>query len=283
MVSFGIENKTNNEMNGEQLARYRTAIEENHPDNLVRLFCYKTGYVFDDERITANAEGYVVLTAQDMLEFMCGVPIDEDQEILRQYREYLEALIGERTVNLQNWNMEHNFVQFKFMNVLMNRLVDNIDAWAGFLNEDVRYSSDQHHVSRGRNRGGGGPWTQYWFCDFLFWRLDAYHPLRLRVWTETATRALGAWDAGIWTEWIETCAALQVETQLPAADFVRRMRKGDGLVDEGTVIAIDVKAALAAVDGDLDAAVEEIVRLHCAFLEQITVPKPQFKESSDGD
>ena len=245
LVSFAVEDKTDTQMHSNQLIRNREAIEEDERKEVkIRLVYYKTGYVFDDERQRAQEAGYAVFSAEDMLTFLRAVPVQHDHELLRQYRERLTTLTDTRNASMKAWQMQYDFVQFEFMSMLRNRLVENIDRWASFLNATIRYPDNQHFVTRDQNLGGG-PWTQYWFCKCLFWRLDAYQPLRLRVWTETA-QALDAWNADAWKHWIETFSSLQKDILLPAAPFTRRMRRRDGLVSEGTVGTVDVHKALSA-------------------------------------
>ena len=268
LVGFGIEDKINMEMHGDQLSRQKHEIENDELLDYNRLIYYKTGYVFEDERREAEEAGYAVFAVEDMLDFLNGAQAQKDHEILRQYRERLTTLVDDRNASLQDLNMTHDFVQSEFMIMLRNRLVKNIGCWVGFLNKMTRRPEDQHCVTRGQNRGGGGPWTQYWFCNHLFWRLDANQPLRLRVWSPEAAKVLGdCWDTDVWGRWIETFSLVQKEIQPPAVNFNWRMRQGDGLVNEGTVGAIDIKNA---PDGDLETTLDKIVKLHCTFLQRIT-------------
>lgn len=272
-VSFVIEDKTDTEMRGDQLARNRDKIlKDNQHEDAVCLIYYKTGYVFDDERQKAEEEGYVVFSAEDMLAFLEEVPEQDDHEFLRQYRDHLTGLIEERSLNLKNWNMACDFVQYEFMSKLRDRLVEHKDRWIGCSTRGTRQSDLQDSVSRGQNRGGG-PWTQYWFCEHLFWRLDYDKPLRLMVWTGTALE-VGDWDEKVWERWSETFSSLQNELGIPAASFRRRMygNGAGGFVSEGTVGAIDLEAALSLNADDLEARLDTIVRLHCAFIEQISEP-----------
>ena len=272
LVGFAIEDKINSEMHDDQLPRQKDAIGSDKRLDCKRLIYYKTGYVFEDEREKAKDAGFVVFDTQDMLDFLNGGPDQEDQEILRQYREHLANQVKERNELLQNLDMTRAFVQSEFMRMLRNRLVENMDCWAGFLNETMRDPDTQDRVKRGKNRGASGPWTQYWFSKHLFWRLDDGHKdyklLRLRVWSQEAENVLGdCWGTDVWRRWIKTFSLLQKEIQLPEVNFNRRMRQGDGLVNEGTVGAIDIKNAF---DGDFEKTLDKIVELHCAFLQRIS-------------
>ena len=57
-------------------------------------------------------------------------------------------------------------------------------------------------MTHGANNNGN-PWTQYWFCDYLFWRIDgytwegnAYGVLRMMVSTQNATCAYEGLEYG---------------------------------------------------------------------------------------
>ena len=261
LVGFGIEDKINTEMHGEQLLRQKKQLENDKRLDCDRLIYYKTGYVFEDERQEAKKHGFVVFAARDMLDFLNGDQAQADHEILRQYREHLTTQISKRNALLQNLDMTHASVQSEFMSMLRDRLVDNIDSWVGFLNEKMRLPEDQHCVTRGQNLGRDGPWTQYWFSNHLFWRIDAYRPLRLRVVSEGA-KALGdCWNTDAWYRWIEMFSLVQEEIQLPAANFNRTQQ------NERTVGAIDVKNILG---DNLKKTLDKIVELHCAFLQRIS-------------
>ena len=267
-MGFAIEDKINSEMRDGQLPRQRDEIESDRRLDDKQLIYYKTGYVFEDEREKAKDTGFVVFDAKDMLDFLNGGSAQNDHEILRQYREHLATQVGNRNTLFRNLEMTHAFVQSECMRMLRDRLVTNMDFWAGFLNETMRDPDAQDRVGRGQNRGRSGPWTQYWFSNHLFWRLDAYQPLRLRVWSPEAANVFGdGWNTDIWHHWIETFSLLQEEIQLPAVNFRRQMRQGDGLGNEGTVGAIDIKNAF---DGDFEIALDKIVELHCAFLQRIS-------------
>lgn len=275
-VRFVIEDKTDTEMHGGQLARNRDKIlNDNQHENTVCLIYYKTGYVFDDERQKAEDEGYAVFSAEDMLAFLNAVPVWVDHEILRQYREHLTGLMEERSTNLQSWNMAYDFVQYEFLSLLRNRLVEHRDRWVCCLTGEMRPSDWPDSVSRGKNNGGG-PWTQYWFCRHLFWRLDHDKPLRLRVWTETASEVDG-WDKGVWERWIKTFLSLQNDIGVPVANLRKPKYRSNEFVAEGTVGAIDLDKALSANANALAATLDKIVQLHCEF---ICVSIPETEERS---
>ena len=261
-VSFVIEDKTDGKIDGGQLRRYRDQI----PGNKC-LICYKTGYVFDDERQEAKNACYAVFSAKDMLAFLNAVPVQDDHEILRQYRAHLTGVVAERNTALKNWDLACDFVQYEFMSKLKDRLVEHKTRWASTLPSGMQ-SNWPDSVGRGQNLGGG-PWTQYWFCRSLFWRLDADRQmLRLMVLTPAASE-VGAWNEEVWNRWYEMFLSLGNDIEVPAEAPQRRWRRGDRFVKEGVVGAINLGAALSANADDLEATLEKIVRLHCAFIEQI--------------
>ena len=72
---------------------------------------------------------------------------------------------------------------------LRDVLQDRSGEWQGFLPDELKAEPDEwtwQGLGRGTNLGGGGPWTQYWFARHLFWRLDAYKPLRLMIYLSNA-------------------------------------------------------------------------------------------------
>ena len=264
-VRFAVEDKTDTEMHDGQLAGHAQAIGG---EGDVQLIYFKTGYVFDDERRRANDLGFAVFSTDDMLEFLNGLPVQCDHELLRQYREWLTGLTDIRNACFRDWDFTRDFGQFRFMSMLMTRLLNDIGDWQDCLSEPARRAENDHSVGRGRNRGGAGPWTQYWFSRHLFWRIDAYQPLRLRVWTKTA-RDLDDWNADVWLDWMESFRVLLNEVQLPEEKFVRRMRGHGSLVNEGTVGAIDIGQALAANGGDMQSTLDKVAILHRTFIERI--------------
>ncbi len=260
-VSFIIEDKTDGKIDSAQLRRYRDQI----PGNKC-LICYKTGYVFDDDRQEAEQACFGVFNAEDMLAFLNAVSVQDDHEILRQYRAHLTDVVNERTTALENWDLAYDFVQYEFMSKLRDRIVEHRGRWVGFLPSGMQ-SDWPDSVGRGKNLGGG-PWTQYWFCRHLFWRLDDDHRLRLMVSTQEASE-LGGWNEEVWNRWYEMFLSLGNDIEVPAEAPQRRWRRGDKFVKEGVVGAINLGAALSANADGLEATLEKVVRLHCAFIKQI--------------
>ena len=95
VVSFIIEDKTDTEMHGDQLERYRrTVMEGSVTKDLIKAVYLKTGHVFDDEREKAKSTGYSVFDIEDMVAFLDGDSRARVHEILRQYAEYIKERAG---------------------------------------------------------------------------------------------------------------------------------------------------------------------------------------------
>ena len=260
MVSFVIEDKTVTSVHGDQLERYRETVRnDDRPEDEFRLVYYKTGYIYNDEREQVEKVGYTVFGAEDIQRFLASQPVVENNEILIQYRDYINGVVSARKEVLASWDWEYDFVQYEFMSRIRDALVQCKGKWAGVIKEDI---TGWEEVTKGANRGGG-PWTQYWFCSALGWRLDDFQPLRLRVWTKSAKEMFPDWTDNTWVKWMDIFQRLQREHGLAEAPFQRRMYRGSGLVQEGTV------GAIALPDREADKAIPSVARLHAAFLEEI--------------
>lgn len=88
-VTFVVEDKTDTEVHGEQLARH---LEE---DLIKPIYC-KTGYIFGNEREAVEQEGFSVFV-QDMADFLDGQSATQENEMLRQYAEYLAVYLEPRS------------------------------------------------------------------------------------------------------------------------------------------------------------------------------------------
>ena len=151
----------------------------------------------------------------------------------------------------------HAFVQYEFMRRLRAALLERREEWERVLGEDI---TDQ--FLRGASRGGD-PWTEYWFCGALGWRIDGWQPLRLRVFTPDAGKLFGGWTADTWNTWTATFQRLLSTCSLTEAQVRRKMYYAGALVNEGTVGAIDVD------DQPADRLIPQIVDLHVAFLAEV--------------
>ena len=270
LVSFVVEDKIGTRMHGDQLDRYRKVVQDDKlKEDQILLVYFKTGYVYDEERAEAEKAGFKVFELKDMLRFLRQQPIGNDHEILRQYRDYLERVAAERSTALREWNWSHGFVQYEFMKRLRDELAGIREPeWTRLIDQQHRSDDGVGDVTHGTNNDGN-PWTQYWFCDHLFWRIDGYAwerkvygTLRMMVLTGKAARAFEGWSSDSWYEWIEQFKQVHDHNALKEADFRRvMMRKGD-LVAEGTVGAFKLEAN--AVE-----RVSLIADTHVAFLRAI--------------
>ena len=270
LVSFVVEDKVGTKMHGNQLDRYRKVIQDDKlEEDQILLVYFKTGYVYDDERAEAEKAGFEVFDLRDMLRFLQQQPKRNDHEILRQYRDRLERVAAERSTALREWNWSHGFVQFKFMKRLRKELVSNgkLD-WLRLIDQQHRSHGWVGDVTHGANNDGN-PWTQYWFCDYLFWRIDGYAwegnvygTLRMMVSTENAARAYEGWNTDSWYAWIELFKQVQDQNSLKEAGFRRVMMRNGNLVTEGTVGAITLEA-------ESTERVPLIADTHVAFLRAV--------------
>ncbi len=213
-VTFVIEDKTDTEMHSDQLKRYSDSVrqDDEHEDGFCLVY-YKTGYVYDDERDEVKNAGYRVFDAEDMQRFLAGHAGRGEHEILRQYREHIDGILSERREQLLRWDRSHAFVQYEFMRGLRAALLARCEEWATGLGEEIP-------ILRGANRSGD-PWTQYWFCDALGWRIDGSQPLRLRVFTPDAGKRFAGWNADTWNMWTETFQRLLGACSLTEAQVTR--------------------------------------------------------------
>ena len=96
-VSFIIEDKKDGSVHSDQLARYlEFVIRDEEKKDLIKPVYFKTGYVFSDEREAVEKDKYSVFEAEDMARFLGGQDATRENEILRQYAEYLAAFMEPR-------------------------------------------------------------------------------------------------------------------------------------------------------------------------------------------
>lgn len=270
-VSFVIEDKTNTLMRSGQLRRYINEIrDDGRPEDEILGIYFKTGYVYDEEREKAETKDFAVFDALDMQSFLNQKPLSDDHEVLRQYRMYLKSLIDERESKVNQWDLNYDFVQWKFLKSLRDHLERRRDEWNQCLDKSFREIDEADWIWKGLARWkntGGGAWTQYRFTKYLYWRLDAWYPLRLRVSTQAAERIANGFNTEIWEKWIQTFKEVQKAHELPALKFQRRMRHGSSLVSEGTVGTIDCKKLLQSESAK--SVLERLVRFHMSFLRRL--------------
>lgn len=179
----------------------------------------KTGYVFADEEASARSRGYQVVLLNDMLMlFERHKNIENDVFVqynchclkTSQNRDdtVAEALGGQTppVERLESgypaWDWE--YAQWEFALKLKEKLESaensewmkfraelpsahcfpvNLDEWsrAGMgkgVDGAWADEANQTVMKRGRDQGGAA-WTKYFFTKFLFWKIEAYYPLRL--------------------------------------------------------------------------------------------------------
>ncbi len=185
-VTFIVENKKDGEADIDQLKRYLKAVIEDEEDkNLIKPIFFKTGYVFSDERMDVERAKYSVFEAKDMKSFLDDQDVTRENEILRQYAEYMTCQIETRADAQARYEFGQDHVQWEFMLKLRDRVENAAGEWRPFVPDELSYSPPNSgwfvpSLGRGTNIGGG-PWTQYWFTRHLFWRLDQGMPLRLMI------------------------------------------------------------------------------------------------------
>ena len=250
-VSFVIEDKVHTKMRSGQLEGYRELVEDDSiEEDLVKAVYLKTGHVFDDERERAERAGYAVFDAEDVVAFLSDPQWSGTHVFVRDFLKHVEGLVEGRARDLNEWNLNRDFVQWKFMVAL------------GKVLEPSRFKL---LPAQGINRGGG-VWTQYPHYDerkSLFWRLDSSNPLRMMVDTRQvgAKQALAAWDG-----WYQAFQDAAKNSGLPLKE-VRRVRSRNGsAVVEGTIGAVDAQGSLQC-EG-LDKCLERVRKLQNQFVEE---------------
>ena len=197
-VSFIIEDKTDTEMHGDQLERYKNSIErDGTQEDEIRKIYLKTGYIYDDEKEFAKESGYGVVDLETFIRFL-EFHKDTESEIFKSYVDYIDNIKKQRDAMLMRAKNFHSdqddyhdifqypYTQWEFMFALgkvLQEVLDEEKNSIGFLEEHERFG-------RGTNVGGD-PWTQFWWHESsgkyrnekinesLFWRVDGWYQLRL--------------------------------------------------------------------------------------------------------
>ena len=186
LVTFIIESKKDGEADIDQLKRYLEAvIRDEEERNLIKPIFFKTGHVFSDERMDVERAKYSVFEAKDMKSFLDGQDVTRENEILRQYEEYMTCQIETRADAQARYEFGQDHVQWEFMLKLRDRVENAAGEWRPFVPGELSYSPPNSgwfvpSLYRYVNNGGE-PFTQYWFARHLFWRLDSGMPLRLMI------------------------------------------------------------------------------------------------------
>ncbi|MCY3737695.1 MAG: PD-(D/E)XK nuclease family protein [Gemmatimonadaceae bacterium] len=260
MVTFVIEDKTGTRDHDDQLERYLESVRtDDQSEDLIKPVYFKTGYVFSNEREDVEEKGYCVLEAAEIKRFLARQPATRENEILRQYSENLGNLIRSRSRAQRKWDLDQDYVQWEFMLKLRARLNETARKWKRSIPKELTNVQDddwlRDGLGRSQNRGGGS-FTQYWFAQHLFWRLDSWKPLRLMIYLSSANMSVDEGDdlvqkfRGLFGE------ALQMEG-LCAGDV--RMRRGN----ESTLGSVDT----AKFQGmNVDEFLDRVTRTHIRFL-----------------
>lgn len=250
LVGVIIEDKVQTEMHGDQLERYLATIGTDSNEELyfVKAIYLKTGYVFDDEREEAKRAGYCVFDAEDIDHFFRNGRWSATHPFVRDFVEHVSNLINKRQVELDNWDLDQDFVQWKFMVALRD----------AFMPGDMRWPARWFNI-------GGSAWTQYphWKDrDALFWRLDSWMPLRLMVDSRKVDHEhlLASWD-----EWDNAFIEATELCDLNPAPFRRIRTRNGNVVAEGTIGAVDIRNCLQ--QEGLEECVERVHALHQQFVD----------------
>lgn len=264
MVSFIIEDKKDSRDHSNQLARYiKAVIEDEEEEDLIKPIYFKTGYVFSDEREVVECAKYSVFGAEDMKRFLDGQNATRENEILRQYAEYLACQMKTRVDALANWDLNQDYVQWEFMLKLRDKLENVACEWRPFIPTRLSgHPPNSDWLWRRVGKGGsrGRPWTQYWFARHLFWRLDAGKPrLRLMIYLENAGRSVGESDDMV-REYRDCFNAALQQEELWAGSV--RMKRGN----ECTVGSVEITNFQSMTASEF---LDRVTRVHIRFLDMI--------------
>lgn len=268
-VSFIIEDKKDGSTDSAQLARHiKVVIGDKEKEDLIKPIYFKTGYVFSDEREVVEENKYSVFKGEDMASFLDGQAVTRENEILRQYAEYLAAFMEPRMKAQQEWNLNQDHVQWEFMLKLRDVMENVAGEWRPFIPDELSDSppnSDWLVSSLGRAANNDGePFTQYWFARHLFWRLDAGKPLRLMIDRGEAGSVEGS--DGMLREY-RNC-------------FARALQEGelsDGGIDvdksRGNQCAVGSVETTNLQRTTVDKFLDRVKRVHIRFLESISASR----------
>lgn len=268
MGSFNIEDKVDTEAHSNQLKRSLDyVINDDQKENLIKPVYFKTGYVFDDERDAVKKDKYSVFEAEDLKKFLNCHPnaIREDQ-ILRQYVEYLNDKIEARAEALANWNLNQDYVQWEFMQELRDVLRDAACKWNHFVPKAL--SNFQHEwensLNRDKNNRGGSPYIQYWFSTHLEWRLEAWRPLRLAIFRENPGGSEEESDDIVY-EYREHFKKVLQQVELSGGVSGKVQT-----IQECTIGFIDTANLRGMTESELSEFLDRVKRVHIEFLKSIS-------------
>lgn len=260
-VSFIIEDKKDGSVHSNQLARYlKAAIKEEEEEDLIKPVYFKTGYVFSDERDIVEQNNYSVFEAEDLKRFLEGQDATRENEILRQYEEYLACQMKTRADTQASWDLKQDHVQWEFMLKLRDVVESAAGEWQAFVLDELSGFPDWTWggLGRGKNKGGGS-WTQYWFAQHLFWRLDQEKPLRLMISLSSAGQSVEE-SNGMMSEY-QSCFDRALQEEGLSEGGARRVRGNERTI--GSVATTNFQGMTASE------FLNRVTRVHIRFLDMI--------------
>lgn len=277
-----IEDKTDSSEHSNQLKDYFKGVlkEKETTEEKVFPVYLKTGYIFTDEKASACNQGYKVVCLGD-LQKLLEKHKEIKNDVFLQYKSHCENT-GQHRKNMIDevlggkmppavrpesgypaWDWD--YTQWEFMLKLKAKLEQQgNNAWRN-MREDFPEAGGEHFVQidrtnrtllqRGQNRGGS-PWTQYWFTNYLFWRIDTDYPLRLRfgVWGKEMRKKIRAHDP--WPKYREIFAQCLEDSPLQAGNDRTRSSANERTV--GAIEPVDVNTLL-----------EHLADIHNRFVKEI--------------
>lgn len=205
-VSFVIEHKTESEMRRGQLEKYKEWVQTLEGE--IRLIYYKRGYIHTDEEEKANKLKYNVIGAGKIVEFLSRYENKIESDIFQNYLDYVrnkKMEIDKKFVEMekfyyQDYRGEYCNIfcdertQSEFMRLAKGKIEPVLREAEARFGKNWCYSGIDPAIRRGQNKGGKGPWTQFWWAEIpgkyqkpeihevLYWRMDGGYQLRLCCW-----------------------------------------------------------------------------------------------------
>lgn len=258
IVSFVIEDKTDTTAHSGQLPRYRRIVQtDNIREDYIKLIYLKTGMPYEDELESAVAAHYCHIGVHDLADFLGReTAASAPSDLLRQYREYIEAAAVSQRQAQRELHMDCGPIQYRVAEQLKARTADVNAKWGAPAKrfEDVIWKATNL---------GGSSWTQYrFFGHHLCWRMDSWKHLRLKVSMDKDSLLGSKLDIEQYREHFrDACSDIGADT-LPF-----RRRSGN----EMTIGVIPYPNHPArAIGRDLDGFVNHVSRIHERFLERIS-------------
>lgn len=257
-VSFVIEDKTNTTAHSGQLPRYRKIVQsDNIREDYIKLVYLKTGMPYEDELVNAAAAHYCHIGIHDLAGFLGRKPAaSAPSDLLRQYREHIEAEAVRQRQAQKELNMDWGPIQYRFAEQLKVHTAELNTKW-GTPDKGLE------DVIRKATNLGGSSWTQYrFFGHHLCWRMDSWKHLRLKVSMDIESLLGSKLDIEQYREHFRNACS-----DIGAATLPFRRRSGN----EMTIGVIPYPNHPArAIGKDLDGFVNHVSRIHERFLERIS-------------